>query len=356
MNKIQLLDEFKTPEMWDSYLLTNPQASIYHQLFFRDVIQKTYNHRPYYLIATDSEEKITGVLPLFFINSLLFGKDLVSLPFCDYGGILANNDSIAKDLLHNAFELSEKLKCHNIELRQTSEQAYLNSNFDESKSFYIGVKKSKVRMRLSLPDSTDALFNSFSAKLRSQIRKPQKEGCISKCGGVELLDDFYDVFVHNMRDLGSPVHTKTLMKRMLLSDPEHTRIFVIYHNNIPAACSMVSGFNGFLVNPWASFKRTFQKIAPNMLLYWEMLSYAVNNKYRSFDFGRSTPGEGTFKFKEQWGALPEQLFWYTCSKEKINESEEDSENKKERFIKIWQKTPIIVTKIVGPKLRRHIHL
>ena len=356
MCRIVELEQDASPQMWDAYIKSHPQASIYHQFFYKSVIENTYNHRSYYLVAIDSDKNIVGVLPLFFINSFLFGKSLVSLPFCDYGGILANSESIGQQLLKKGIELSEQLKCSSFELRQTAEQNYIKINAPDSPSSRFSVTTSKVRMRLNLPDSTDTLFSSFSAKLRSQIRKPQKEGCTTKSGGLELLDDFYDVFVHNMRDLGSPVHTKSLMKRMLQSDPEQTRLFVIYHDNIPAACSLVSGLNDTLVNPWASFKRTYQKIAPNMLLYWEMLSYAINKGYRSFDFGRSTPGEGTFKFKEQWGAVPEQLFWYNYCQSGQQESESATENKKEKFINIWRKLPLSVTKVCGPILRRHIHL
>jgi len=258
-------------------------------------------------------------------------------------------------LLQKGITLSQQLKCSSFELRQISEQQFIPIKNNES-TVNFSVKTSKVRMVLALPDTTDALFNSFPAKLRSQIRKPQKEGCTSRNGGIELLDDFYDVFVHNMRDLGSPVHTKELIRRMILNAPQCSQLFVIYHNNTPAACSLVSGLNGTLVNPWASFKRSYQKIAPNMMLYWEMLSYAVNHGYKSFDFGRSTPGEGTFRFKEQWGAQPEQLFWYTTQSNGASESEESESDKKEMFIKVWQKLPLAATRFIGPRLRRHIHL
>jgi lipid II:glycine glycyltransferase (peptidoglycan interpeptide bridge formation enzyme) len=47
-------------------------------------------------------------------------------------------------------------------------------------------------MLLKLPESSDELFKSYNAKLRSQIRRPQKEGMDSIIGGAELLDDFYN--------------------------------------------------------------------------------------------------------------------------------------------------------------------
>jgi FemAB-related protein (PEP-CTERM system-associated) len=340
-------------DLWDTYISNHLDGSVYHLSFFKTVIEKTYHHRSYYFVAKDSNLKIVGVLPLFYIRSFLFGNALVSIPFCDYEGILADTPEISKLLFEKALQLSKALRCPDIELRQTTEQLHL----EEKDSTYFDkmtVQRSKVRMVLSLPETSEDLFAAFTPKLRSQIRKPQKEGCVAKSGGTELLDDFYDVFVHNMRDLGSPVHTKQLMKRMIEKNPENIRIFVIYHNNVPVACSLVAGFNKALINPWASFKRTYQKIAPNMLLYWEMLTYAISKRYHSFDFGRSTPGEGTFNFKEQWGAIPQQLYWYHLGQSSNDDSNNDT--KKEKFINVWRKLPLPVTKAIGPIIRRHIHL
>lgn len=67
-------------------------------------------------------------------------------------------------------------------------------------------------MLLDLPESSEILMKYFKAKLRSQIKKPLKEGLKPKVGGIELLYDFYKVFSINMRDLGSPVHSQKLMR------------------------------------------------------------------------------------------------------------------------------------------------
>ncbi len=53
--------------------------------------------------------------------------------------------------------------------------------------------------------------------------------------------------------------------------------------------------------PWASTLRAENHDSPNMLLYARLLEFAVESGYRRFDFGRSTPHEGTFAFKQQWG-------------------------------------------------------
>jgi len=337
---------------WDSYVKNHPDANLYHLSFFRSVVEKTYGHRSLYFQAIDENSQIKGILPLFFIRSLIFGKELVSLPFCDYGGILADSPEIFSLLFGKAEELMRTLGCNSIELRQISKQPFFNQ--EAAFTAETTVKSTKVRMVLNLPDSADTLFCSFPAKLRSQIRRPQKDGCSCLHGGVELLNDFYDVFLFNMRDLGSPVHSRQIIKNMLTCYPGYSHIFVVYHSQIPVACSLACSFNDMLVNPWASFKRTYQKSAPNMLLYWEMLKFAINNGCRVFDFGRSTPDAGTYRFKAQWGASSQQLYWYRYGS--CNRKAEDVSAKEESFKKIWRKLPLKVTAVIGPLLRKHIHL
>jgi hypothetical protein len=47
-----------------------------------------------------------------------------------------------------------------------------------------------------------------------------------------------------------------------------------------------------------------------MRLYWECLRHAVESRHKRFDFGRSTIDGGTYRFKQQWGAIPVPLYWY----------------------------------------------
>lgn len=337
------------PDLWDGYLEANSHASVYHRHAFRSVVERTYGHAGCYFLAREGERAV-GVLPLFHVKSVFLGDSLVSLPFCDYGGVLADSDAISHALLLKGIEQSKKLKCRYLELRQTSEVTMPGEGADAA-----GVRKDKVRMRLCLPETADALLAGFTAKLRSQIRKPQKEGCTLVIGGEELLDDFYSVFVHNMRDLGSPVHSRKMMLNMLRCYGEDCRLFVVHHSGRPVACSLTVGFKDTLVNPWASFKRTSQKIAPNMLLYWEMLRYAIESGYRFFDFGRSTRDEGTYRFKAQWGAEPEQLFWYRSGASGHTLGAGGSESR-EMYVRMWRMLPLPLTRVIGPILRKQLHL
>jgi len=212
-------------------------------------------------------------------------------------------------------------------------------------------------MLLALPESVETLLKSLKAKLRSQVRKPSKEGLICRTGGAELLSDFYKVFVANMRYLGSPVHSIEMMRTVLDEFSERSAIFVVYKSNVALAAGLVVGHNKTLRNLWASALRKYAPLGANMLLYLRMLEYACNHGYEVFDFGRSSPGEGTYRFKEQWGAKPMLLHWHYISLDGKSFNQENID--KERFkkaIRYWKMMPLNVTRLIGPAIRKHIGL
>jgi len=365
--------------LWDGYVQQHSDASLFQLFGWRDVINQTYGHATYYLMLMAhnekmdaaasrpderrrSAERLLGVLPIAHLKDIIFGNRLISLPFVDGGGVLASSEESKSALLSEVVRLGRELGAARIELRQEREVAVcdeMDSIGSEASNLPLRVatRTDKVRMLLNLPESSELLRESFKSKLRSQINKPLKEGCRCSIGGLELLKDFYKVFLVNMRDLGSPVHSVDLMRRVLGEFAERSRIFVVYKSEEPVASALVVGFDKILRNPWASSLRKYAPVSPNMLLYLRMLEYACDNDYQIFDFGRSTKGEGTYKFKEQWGATPAPLYWHCISldgKAPISEG-----LGKERFntaSRYWQKLPLIVTKVIGPSIRKHISL
>jgi len=341
---------------WDAYIRKHPHASVYHCCAFKNAVERTYGHATAYLAAfDDASGEMIGALPLFLVKSMLFGKSAVSLGFCDYGGILYDDEATGALLFEKAINLTRECGLDCFELRQTFPLPFL-APYMNADSPTVRVFSEKVRMKLALPKEPDILFSSFSAKLRSQIRKPQKDGCTVNTGGPELLDDFYAVFVYNMRDLGSPVHSKKMMENVLRFYGEQARLFVVYKGSRPVACSLAVGMGNALVNPWASFDKRFRASAPNMLLYWSMLEFAIQNGYTSFDFGRSTKEEGTYRFKEQWGARPEPLYWYYYSRRGEKSPSIGGGANRGLFIKLWQRLPLAATAILGPIIRKRIPL
>ena len=296
--KIRLLEQGEE-KRWDDYAMQSDAASCYHLTAWKDVITENFGHKSYYLLA-EYCNKVAGILPLFHMKSILFGNFIVSLPYFNYGGVCADDPSISRKLIESAIAIARNVNATHIEMRHA-----------EPISTEMPVKTAKVSMRLSLSNDRDLLWKSFSSKLRSQVRKPEKIGMYSQIGKEEELDSFYKVFSTNMRDLGTPVYSRHFFRNIIRKFSNSTWICSVYaKDGTPVASGFLLGFKDRLEIPWASSLRKYNHLSPNMLLYWTALQFACENKYNFFDFGRSTRGEGTYKFKEQWGAKPVQLYWH----------------------------------------------
>ena len=81
------------------------------------------------------------------------------------------------------------------------------------------VRKTKVSMVLKLPCQKEILWENLGAKLRAQINKATSHKHYIKIGKENLINDFYRVFSRNMRDLGTPVYSKSLFLNMLEEIP-----------------------------------------------------------------------------------------------------------------------------------------
>ncbi|GKS58894.1 hypothetical protein YTPLAS18_24210 [Nitrospira sp.] len=329
---------------WDTYVMESPSATGYHLMAWRRVIERVFGHETVYLMAQSQSGEVRGILPLVAFSSPLFGRFLVSMPFLNYGGVDTLDDEARYVLLEAAAREGARRGVAHVELRQS-----VALPIDWKR------KDHKVSMRLELPKDFQTLMSAFPSKLRSQIRRPQKEGMTARVGSLELLDDFYHVFSRNMRDLGTPVYPKRFFREILETFPKDAALCSVVRNGQPVAAGFVYAFRDMMEIPWASSDRRFDRLSPNMLLYATVLEYACQQGCRIFDFGRSTEDSGTYRFKAQWGAKPVPLHWYYWLKEDGPLPELNPSNPRYRMaIGLWQKLPLRVANLIGPHIVKHL--
>lgn len=329
-------------DAWNRYVESNPAASIYHRAEWKDLIQNTFGHKCYYFYAHNNDE-IVGILPLVRLKSRLFGDYMVSMPYFNYGGALASSLSIENKLIQAANSQAEQLCIDHIEYRDSIARDHL------------AARTEKVNMILSLPGTDNDLWKTFTSKLRSQIKRSSRENTEVIIGNNECLDDFYTVFARNMRDLGTPVYAKSFFSNILNGFSKHSIIIIIRMNNRPVAAGFLIGYNDTLEIPWASTIKDVNHLSINMQLYWEVLKFAISKQYSYFDFGRSSKDSSTFRFKQQWGAKPQQLYMhYWLNNEKETPSLNPSNAKYKILISIWKRLPIALTKLIGPPIVKNL--
>lgn len=336
---------------WDRYVRSHPDSSHWHLYGWRRVIEETYGHRTHYLAAIreDKGRTIEGVLPLIQLRHPLTGNRLLSMPYADTGGIVADNPAVETCLLKEAVRIGKKLNAGSLELRQAVPLACLGENRLHG-SLTCTTRTHKMSLKIELKEGPEQLRGSFKSKLRSQIRKAEKNGLQTEVGGKSLLDEFYAVFARNMRDLGSPVHSRVLFEKVLEEFKGGVAIVIVRQGRKPLAGGFTLAYRDTVLNPWASSLKESRHLASNMLLYWAMLEYACKGNFRRFDFGRSSPGTGACRFKQQWGAKISPLFWHNIS---LNGKPPPCET---LTFKLWKKLPVPVASLLGPPFRKHIGL
>ena len=270
---------------------------------------------------------------------------MVSMPYFNYGGPVADNEHITNVLMAEAVRLSEHKRTKYMQFRSQ----------DESTEVPMQTRTDKVNMVLTLPESAEALGKLIGSKRRSQIKRPQRENVKAIFGGLELLDDFYSVFCVNMRDLGTPVYAKSFFKAILTQFPEDAHVCVVYWDDKPVSTGFLLRYRDGIEIPWASTLREANRISINMYLYWEVLTWAIACGAKTFDFGRSTIDAGTYKFKKQWGAKPSQCYWhhYVSTGQKLPNLS-PSNHSFSLAIKIWQKLPLPLTNRLGPMIVKNL--
>ena len=324
----------------DRFAEGHPTATGYHLTGWLGVIERAFGHETKYLAAT-SGRGIEGLLPLVFFSSRLFGRFAVSMPFLNYGGVMADGPEIAQALIDGAQQEAVARRCSHVELRHV-----------EAQFPGLPCKQHKVSMRLK---TGPGMWEALDRKVRNQIRKAEKSGLVVERGGAELVGDFYAVFARNMRDLGTPVYSRRLFDEVMRVFPDRAQIHVVRLNGLAIAAGLTYRTPQMVQLPWASSLRSYNTLCPNVLLYWDAIQFATESGAGVFDMGRSTPNEGTFKFKAQWGAEPVPLHWEYQLMEAGELPNVSPANPKYQFaISLWQKLPLAVTLRVGPMIVRAI--
>jgi serine/alanine adding enzyme len=328
-------------DKWDEFVFASPVATVSHLYSWRRIIAEAYGHRSFYLTARRDNE-VAGILPLIQVKGRLLGNVISSMPFQDYGGIVANNEETFRALLNQALRLKKDCDAESMELR--NRDALFPS---EGK-----LRQNKATLILDISAGPENLWKSFSPKVRNQIRKAQKSGLSTQSGGPELLEAFYRPFAVNMRDLGSPVHHPRFFKELFSAFGNNAQVRLVREGTQTIGGLITLFYKNTAIVPWASCFRQYFPKCPNNLLYWEAIQHACARGCTSFDFGRSSINSGTYHFKVQWGAQSTPLHWQFFSQDTYQAPAESSGLR--MAATIWKHIPISVANFLGPYIRKHL--
>jgi FemAB-related protein (PEP-CTERM system-associated) len=327
---------------WDAFVTQAAGGTACHWAGWRDVLERVFGHECQYLAARTAGGTLAGVLPLVRVRSVLFGHYLVSMPYLNYGGPLGTDDAI-RLLATRAAALAAADRVKRFEMRSRI-----------ALPLDLSVSHRKITVVLDLSGDPDVVFKGFDAKLRSQIRRPAKEGVETRFGR-DQVEPFYRVFAQHMRDLGTPVMPRTYFEAIAETFGDEAWFACAWLGKTPVACGAGFRWGDEVEITWASALRAHSRIAPNMALYWAFIERAAREGARVFNFGRCTPGSATHRFKRQWGARDEALWWYGASRSGADDATPSPTDGAFSWgPRLWRHLPERVATALGPRIVRGI--
>lgn len=342
VGSLALLPFENDSDQWDAFVQRTPGSTFCHLAGWREIMTDVLGHECLYRIATDEDGKWQGVLPLVRVRSRLFGHYLVSMPFLNYGGPIGT-PAAQRLLAEDGKALARRSAVDLLELRTR-----------HSVPCDLEISNRKITVVLNLPESPDLLWRKvLPSSRRRQIERAKKEGLEARFG-PDQLEPFYEVFAHNMRDLGTPVLPRRLFEEIARLFPNFAVFGVAYANGRPLAggCGLVWG-DEFEIT-WVSSLREYDHLMPNMFLYWSYMQHLIGRGVRVFNFGRCTPNGRTHRFKHQWGGVDVPLPWLQWSPSEIDTTPSPERPIYRVATAMWSYVPVRVANLVGPVLARQI--
>ncbi len=284
---------------------------------------------------------IVGILPLAQVKSALFGNSLSSLPFCVYGGIVAETQEAAAALRAEACKLADSLKVGALELRNVSPS---NSGWPVKELYYT--------FRKAIEDNDDANLMAIPNRQRAMIRKGIAEGLHSEWD--DATDRLYRVYAESVRNLGTPVFSAKYLRILREVFGQDCSVLMITHQGQDVAGVMNFYFRDEVLPYYGGSTAAARSIkGVNHFMYWELMRRSREQGYQLFDFGRSKAGTGPFDFKKNFGFEPRPLpYEYYLVKSPAVPDVNPLNPKYRLLVNTWSRLPLPVANLIGPFLAR----
>ncbi|MEO8133049.1 MAG: FemAB family XrtA/PEP-CTERM system-associated protein [Betaproteobacteria bacterium] len=326
---------------WDEFVAACTDATFFHRAGWKTVIEQAFGHRTYFLYA-EANGRIEGVLPLAEVKSFLFGHTLVSLPFCVYGGIAAQSEEARNALNEAACALAKRLEVDHLEYRCATPQ---NPEWLHADLY--------VTFRKSIDPDVERNMNAIPRRQRAMVRKGIKAELKGELDqGVDRLFDAYAQSVHR---LGTPVFSKryfAILREVFGPDCE---VLTVTQDKRLVASVLSFYFRDEVLPYYGGGTVLARELSGNDFMYWDLMRRACERGIKTFDYGRSKRGTGSFDFKKNWGFEPQPLHYeYLLVKGKKVPEHNPLNPKYALLIKAWQRLPLSIANAIGPHIVKNL--
>ncbi len=328
---------------WDAYVRAHPQGTFFHLSGWARAVEAVWRH-PCRLLGAWQAERLVGVLPLGEIDSWLFGHAVCSVPFAVYGGVLADDDAVARQLERAGQAWAVSRGASHLELRHLGERRHPDWALQD---LYVTFRKA-----LAPDDETNLL--AIPRKQRAMVRKGIANGLTAAVDGDASV--FFSLFADNVHRHGTPAMPQAWFQALLDEfGPDAEVLTVRGPDGTPLSSVLSFYFRDEVLPYYAGDAVAARDLAANDFKYWALMQHAVRRGARLFDYGRSKVGTGPYAFKKNWGFTPQPLAYEFSLFGGAELPQHNPNNPKYRLvIEAWRRLPLAVANRLGPPIVRSL--
>ena len=293
-----------------SLLSQCPDSTFFMEPSFTKLMADVFRFNFDYLISKDQGGRIRGIMPCFFLKSVLFGKRIVSLPFNFFGGCVTSSQEGLEGVLEQVRALSSSfLYC---EIKNTNPLPD-----DIVKRYRLQLRRQFLTYELPLDDEKDIKRRRkkrFREKLSALERKLSNQLSVKRARSESELIGFYRLMTceylkkHHTIPLPFQLFSKfweTFISKRLAD------LFLLYIDGHLASGIIVLNYRKRMIYQWGAFNLNMSWASPLAILLDRVLHIALAEGMELFDFGLTEKNhDGLRFFKSRWGTEERWLHYY----------------------------------------------
>ena len=273
----------QTDSRWEAFVNAQPSRLIYHHPAWLQVLEEAFNYKPANLACENGDGQLRGVFPLFYMQGLLTGRQLSSLPRTPVAGPLAADKEATALLVRSAVERTQAEKGVQFQLKMSS---------NALDGLVEGIVSTPWRETyvLELPEWPELIRIGNSrnhARIKWSIGKATKSGVqVFQAETEQELEAWYKLYLETMRWVSVPprpyrffqVAWTQLQARGLL------RLLLAYHSTGGRtrllAGSLLLMYGQTVFYAFTGWRREDLSLRPNDLIQWQAIHDAWAEGYR----------------------------------------------------------------------------
>lgn len=325
---------------------------LYFSQDWLNLITKLYRYSLVPLAVTNSAGRITGFLPLCYIQSRITGPHLVSLPFSDHCPLLAEDDDSANELIDHAVRLAQQCRVRYLELRTgMNDVLKKRTDFVESNLY--------AYWTTPLDAGPAALWSRLPKPVRSKVKKSRRLGVqIRFVQRREEMLEYYRLHLRTRtKKHGMPAQPQRFFLELwdTFAAAGDLQLLLADHEGITIAGSILitSGTTARFL--YGASDERYLHLAANNLLTWEAITWCCRNGFHSLVHGRTArANKGLMQFNRNWAAIEESLpYYYYPGMAGLAATSENSV-RYHLLTSCWKRMPLQVAEPLGGYLYKHL--